>query len=219
MRHASLASLVLGLALAGCQTTGTQSPFMDSFGKSFTGSLLGGVAQGMTSAVVSNPRAPLGAKLAATGAATAVAGMAEAARTSRASSAGGATSAGGASGASLNCNPRAHATPGPLNMAALRARWARLKAGAIPPSEEGLPNTPACWKYMRARGSNIETQLNISPHEAVWRVAYTYHKCLESAPNHPAARRLRCGTNAYAMCIAGRRVCGLRQAHQVIDAT
>ena len=78
-----------------------------------------------------------------------------------------------------------------------------------------LPKTRQCSAYVRARESFQDMQMNVGMAQALERLVRAHDACLKSAPNHPVARKLRCGKGKYRLIsfpVSGRYLCGLREA-------
>lgn len=85
-----------------------------------------------------------------------------------------------------------------------------------------LPKTRQCRAYMQARDSFMDMQMNVGAAQGLERIARAYDACLKSAPNHPLARRLRCGEGKYRLMSfrqKGLYPCGLQETIAAIRAT
>ena len=75
------------------------------------------------------------------------------------------------------------------------------RATAVP-DQGSMPDTPQCRAYLRYIKS-------VGPMGTVRPMIVRYNACLNSAPNHPTSRRLRCGPGKYYGYFDNRRICGV----------
>ncbi len=183
----AMLTVLSAFLLGGCMSTPQErAAFEEAFMSSFAQGLMAGAATniGQGIALKSKP-------MIATGAAQMVLGAAAQAGAGAAAQAG-ASPPGAGNGMNGLAGPAA----------GMPATASAMAGGG------GLPNTPQCAQYDRAArrlghmygGTSLQQVLTL------------YHACLNSAPDHPASRRLRCGPGQYVVYFNNRRYCGTEAA-------
>jgi len=92
--------------------------------------------------------------------------------------------------------------------AAALAASPNLNGGKARPSAARLPDTPQCREYLMAIKGAVPTMSSAANHAQMMNITALYNRCLDSAPNHPASKRLRCGKGKYTGYFGAQKVCG-----------
>ena len=88
--------------------------------------------------------------------------------------------------------------------------------------DASLPKTPQCKRFIEVRHQFQDVQMNAGAAHGLERMVRAYDACLKSAPNHPLARKQRCGPGKYRLLSfpqTGQAPCGLRETLATIRRT
>ncbi len=76
---------------------------------------------------------------------------------------------------------------------------------------EQLPDTAACRRYLNAANSSNAYAQAAGTGASYVRLVQAYYDCMNSQPDHPAARKARCGPGKYRVITGTGVLCGMDQ--------
>ncbi len=80
--------------------------------------------------------------------------------------------------------------------------------------ESDLPRTRECSEYLRLATRPASMQM-AGGNAQLARIFRSYERCLNSQPDHPTSRRLRCGKGKYYVYPRGIQACGTKEAMRI----